>query len=60
MKRTYISIEWGDQRTRYERAGAIKKALKLAEKRSQELSELDELKKLNLYIQSQKAARKVA
>ena len=29
MKKTYISIEWGDQRTRFERAEAIKKAVEL-------------------------------
>ncbi len=59
MKKTYISIEWGDQRTRFERAEAIKKAFKLVEKKSRELSELGELNKLNMYL-SQKAARKAA
>ena len=34
MKKTYISIEWGDQRTRFERAEAIKKALQLVAKRA--------------------------
>jgi hypothetical protein len=35
MKKTYISIEWGDTRTRFERAEAIKKALELVTRKAQ-------------------------
>jgi hypothetical protein len=35
MKKTYISIEWGDTRTRFERAEAIKKALELVTRKTQ-------------------------
>jgi hypothetical protein len=34
MKKTYISIEWGDTRTRFERAEAIKKALELVARKA--------------------------
>lgn len=36
MKKTYISLEWGDTRTRFARLMAIKKAKELAEKRAAE------------------------
>jgi hypothetical protein len=49
MKKTYISIEWGDQRTRFERAEAIRKALELEARKTQKSNTLEE-----------KAARKAA
>ncbi len=42
MKKTYISIEWGDTRTRFERAEAIKKALELVARKAQKPNTMKE------------------